>query len=76
MIPLVPVLVFNNAGDPWCPLLVTGDSFDTVRKAHGVVFIQRCQRWPVITLTTALWESSFFISLMEKGERKICVMGR
>lgn len=31
MIPLVPVLLFNSAGDPLCPVLVTGDSFDMVR---------------------------------------------
>lgn len=28
MSPLVPVLPFNSAGNPLCPVLVTGDSFD------------------------------------------------
>lgn len=31
MIPLVPVLQFSSAGDPLCPVLVIGDSFDTLR---------------------------------------------
>lgn len=34
MIPLVPVLQFSSAGDPLCPVLVTGDSFDTLRHSE------------------------------------------
>lgn len=34
MFPFVPVLQFSGAGDPLCPVLVIGDSFDTVREAQ------------------------------------------
>jgi len=47
----------------------------TQGKAHRMVLICRCQRWPVITVKATLWESGFFISLMEKGKRKIYVDG-
>lgn len=60
-----------------CLLLVTVLTWwGTQRTARGMVLIHRCQRWPVTALKTALWESSFFIALMEKGKRKIYAMGR